>query len=434
MAGGFVYNVIETPELSTSEIYGKTLAQLAGEHKEIVAVTADLATSTKLTDFTNAYPERVFNVGIAEQNMIGVAGRYGESGPCAVCFHLLRIRFASRGRSAAHRHLLSECQRENHRDPFRYLVRSGGLHPPRDCGLAVTRAMPNLTVICPADGYETANAVRAAYENFGPYYIRINRGFDRVLYDNEDYGFEVGKAVEVHPGTDITVIACGSCVFQAREAAKFLESADGLKVRVLNMHTIKPIDKEAILKAVQETRRIITVEDHSVLGGLGSAVAEVVVESGKGCAFKKLGHPDKFAPIGLHEDIMSIVGIDANGIIEAVREVMHKDFEEDDNWGRRCLSAPRLRARRCPVENAENPASRSVKNLHTKEELYSNKIFFNAALPLVKVIANDVPSLKKQFAKVHAINPGHGGRPGRRRRKGRHALCRQRRRVACAPE
>src|SRR5699024_7006468 len=103
-------------------------------------------------------------------------------------------------------------------------------------------------------------------------------------------------------------------------------------VRVLNMHTIKPIDKEAILKAVQETRRIITVEDHSVLGGLGSAVAEVVVESGKGCAFKKLGHPDKFAPIGLHEDIMSIVGIDANGIIEAVREVMHKDFEEDDNW------------------------------------------------------------------------------------------------------
>ena len=198
--------------------------------------------------------------------------------------------------------------------------------------LAVARSMPNLTVICPADGYETANAIRAAYENFGPYYIRINRGFDRVLYENEDYGFEVGKAVEVHPGTDCTVIAIGSCVFQAREAAKFLESADGLKVRVLNMHTIKPIDKDAILKAVLDTRRIITVEDHSVIGGLGSAVSEVVVESGKACAFKMLGHQDKFAPIGLHEDIMSIVGIDANGIIEAVREVMHKDFEEDDNW------------------------------------------------------------------------------------------------------
>jgi transketolase len=153
-----------------------------------------------------------------------------------------------------------------------------------------------------------------------------------VLYDSQDYGFEVGKAVEVHEGTDITVIACGSCVFQAREAAKFLDNADGLKVRVLNMHTIKPIDRDAIIKAVLETRRIITVEDHSVIGGLGSAVAEVVVDSGKACAFKMLGHPDKFAPIGLQEDIMSEVGIDANGIISAVREVMKKDFEEDDNW------------------------------------------------------------------------------------------------------
>ena len=198
--------------------------------------------------------------------------------------------------------------------------------------LAITRAMPNLTVIVPADGLETANAVNAAYENFGPYYIRINRGFDRVLYDSMDYGFEVGKAVEVHPGTDITVIACGSCVFQAREAAKFLENADGLKVRVLNMHTIKPIDRDAIMKAVLDTRRIITVEDHSTIGGLGSAVAEVVVGGGKACAFRMLGHPDKFAPIGLHEDIMAEVGIDSNGIIAAVRDVMKMDFEEDDNW------------------------------------------------------------------------------------------------------
>ena len=192
--------------------------------------------------------------------------------------------------------------------------------------------MPNLTVIVPADGFETANAVNAAYDNFGPYYIRINRGFDRVLYENMDYGFEVGKAVEIHEGTDITVIACGSCVFQAKQAAEFLENTDGLKVRVLNMHTIKPIDRDAILKAVMDTRRIITVEDHSVIGGLGSAVSEVVVESGKACAFKMLGHQDKFAPIGLHEDIMAEVGIDANGIIAAVREVMNKDFEEDDNW------------------------------------------------------------------------------------------------------
>ena len=116
------------------------------------------------------------------------------------------------------------------------------------------------------------------------------------------------------------------------QAAEFLNNADGLKVRVLDMHTIKPIDREAILKAVTETRRIITVEDHTVLGGLGSAVAEVVVESGKGCAFKKLGIQDEFAPIGLQEDIMSMLGIDSNGIIAAVREVMKADFEEDNDW------------------------------------------------------------------------------------------------------
>ena len=200
------------------------------------------------------------------------------------------------------------------------------------CDLAVCRSIPNLTVICPADGIETYNAVHAAYDNFGPYYIRINRGFDRVLYEDSDYGFEVGKAVTVHEGSDLTIIACGSCVFQAVQAAKFLESADGLKIRVLNMHTIKPIDKEAIIKAVMDTRRIITVEDHNVIGGLGSAVAEVIVEAGKGCAFKQLGIPDKFAPIGLHEDIMSMLGIDQNGIVESVREVMGKDFELDDDW------------------------------------------------------------------------------------------------------
>ena len=189
-----------------------------------------------------------------------------------------------------------------------------------------------MTVICPCDGSETYHAVKAAYDIPGPVYIRINRGFDRVLYGSEDYGFEVGKAVEIHEGTDITVIACGSCVFQALQAANFLENSDGLKVRVLNMHTIKPIDKDAILKAVMDTRRIITVEDHSVIGGLGSAVAEVMAQAGKGCAFRMLGHQDKFAPIGLHEDIMSEVGIDTNGIIAAVRDVMQADFEEDDNW------------------------------------------------------------------------------------------------------
>ena len=128
-----------------------------------------------------------------------------------------------------------------------------------------------------------------------------------------------------------------SCTVFPRQGSRLLheqiwEITEGIAAEVINMHTIKPIDREAILKAVMETRRIITVEDHNVIGGLGSAVAEVVVESGKGCAFKQLGIQDKFAPIGLHEDIMSMLGIDSNGIVDAVREVMGKDFELDDDW------------------------------------------------------------------------------------------------------
>ena len=332
MAGGLTYTALESTELSTAEIYGQTLVELGKEHPEIVGLTADLAGSTKIGVFGKAYPDRFFNVGIAEQNMFGVAAGMAKAGlvPFLSTFSV----FASL-RSADQLHTDICYQNVNAKIIATHsgtsFGQAGSTHH-AICDMAVVRSMPNITLICPADGVETAEAVTAAYENFGPYYIRINRGFDRVLYGKDyphEYKFEVGKAIEVNPGTDITVIACGSCVFQA---SKFLENADGLKVRVLDMHTIKPLDKEAVLKAIQDTRRIITVEDHNIIGGLGSAVAEVMAEAGKGCAFTRLGIPDKFAPIGLHEDIMSILGIDSNGIINAVREAMNKDFEEDDNW------------------------------------------------------------------------------------------------------
>ena len=332
MAGGLTFTAVETTALSTAEYYGKALCELGREHPEIVALTADLGKSTKIGMFGDEFPDRFFNVGIAEQNMFGVAAGMAKSG--LVPFLSTFSTFASL-RSADQLHTDICYQNVSAKVIATHsgtsFGQAGSTHH-AICDMAVTRSIPNLTVICPADGMETVNAVRAAYETPGPFYIRINRGFDRVVYPNTDYGFEVGKAVTLHEGTDLTISACGSCVFQAIQAANFLDSSDGLKIRVLNMHTIKPIDREAIEKAVADTRRIITVEDHTVLGGLGSAVAEVVVESGKGCAFKKLGIQDKFAPIGLHEDIMSILGIDSNGIIEAVREVMKKDFELDDNW------------------------------------------------------------------------------------------------------
>jgi transketolase len=321
MAGGLTYTAVDSTALSTAEYYGKALCELGEQHPEVVALTADLGKSTKIGMFGEKFPDRFFNVGIAEQNMFGIAAGMAKAGlvPFLSTFSV----FASL-RSADQLHTDICYQNVNAKIIATHsgtsFGQAGSTHH-AICDMAVCRSIPNLTVICPADGMETVNAVRAAYDNFGPYYIRINRGFDRVLYPNTDYGFEVGKAVQLHEGTDITVIACGSCAFQALQAANFLDSADGLKVRVLNMHTIKPIDREAILKAVMDTRRIITVEDHTVIGGLGSAVAEVIVESGKGCAFKQLGIQDKFAPIGLHEDIMSILGIASNGIIDACREV-----------------------------------------------------------------------------------------------------------------
>ena len=332
MAGGFVYTAVESTAMSTAEYYGNTLAELGRSHPEIVAVTADLANSTKIGIFQKEFPERFFNVGIAEQNMFGIGAGLAKAG-CVPFVSTFSV-FASL-RCADQLHTDICYQNVNAKIIATHAGTSFGQagsthHAIVD--LAVVRAMPNLTVICPADGVETANAVKAAYALNGPVYIRINRGFDRVLYADADYGFEIGKAVELHGGTDITVIATGSCAFQALQAANFLESADGLKVRVLNIHTIKPIDRDAILSAIRDTRRIITVEDHSVVGGLGSAVAEVLADSGMACGFKRLGHRDEFAPIGLHEDIMSIVGIDSNGIIAAVRETMGKDFEQDDNW------------------------------------------------------------------------------------------------------
>ncbi|HZK38850.1 MAG TPA: transketolase C-terminal domain-containing protein [Clostridia bacterium] len=332
MAGGLTYTAVDSTALSTAEYYGKALCEIGEEHPEVVALTADLGKSTKIGMFGESYPNRFFNVGIAEQNMFGMAAGMAKAGltPFLSTFSI----FASL-RSADQLHTDICYQNVNAKIIATHsgtsFGQAGSTHH-AICDLAVARSLPNLTLICPADGMETVNAVRAAYETPGPFYIRINRGFDRVVYPSTDYGFELGKAVELHEGTDLTIIACGSCVFQAIQAANFLDNTDGLKIRVLNMHTIKPIDREAIEKAVMDTRRIITVEDHTVLGGLGSAVAEVVVESGKGCAFKKLGIQDEFAPIGLHEDIMSILGIDSNGIIEAVREVMKSDFELDDNW------------------------------------------------------------------------------------------------------
>lgn len=326
------YTAVDTPKLSSTAIYGEVLCELAAEHPDIVALTADLALSTKIGVFGEKFPERFFNVGIAEQNMIGMAAGLAKGGyvPFASTFAIF---MSARALDQVH----SDVCYQNLN--VKLLGTHAGLsfgqagtthHCTEDVG--IMRTMANLRVIVPADGVETANAIRCAYEMPGPFYIRLNRGFDQRVFQTDDYGFTLGKAVTMREGTDITIIACGSCVFEAVQAAKILAEQDGIQARVLNMHTIKPLDEEAVKAAVHDTRRIITVEDHNIIGGLGSAVAEVIAGAGKGCAFERLGIPDCFCKIGLHEDLMALYGIDTNGILQKVREVMGRDFEEDDDW------------------------------------------------------------------------------------------------------
>ncbi len=325
------YTSLDTTKLSTAEVYSQVLSDLAQENDKIVVLTADLAKSTKVGTFISQYPDRSYNVGIAEANMIGMAAGMASCGliPFTSTFAIFN---SCRALDQVHTDV---CYPNRN-------VKMIGSHAGTSFGqagsthhstedIAIMRTMANLVVIVPADGMETAHAVEAAVAYDGPVYIRINRGFDQIVHREPIENFEIGKAIQLHEGTDMTIIACGACVFQAVQAARELD-AQGIKARVLDMHTVKPLDKEAVLSAIHDTRRIITVEDGTVIGGLGSAIAEVMAESGKACAFKRLGIQDVFSPIGLHEDLLSFHGIDTNGIIKAASELLSMDFEEDDNW------------------------------------------------------------------------------------------------------
>lgn len=329
---GTTWTCYDSSTMTPREIYGRTLAELAKTNDRIVGLTADLAKTTAMIHFADAFPKRFFNVGIAEQNMFGAAAgmakvglipfvstmavfaclRAGEQVRTDICYQNLPVKIIAThaGISFGHAGTTHHCTED----------------------LAVMRSFANMTVIVPADGIETSKAVRAAMDIPGPVYIRIGRGFEPPCYESEDYDFTPGKAIEMHPGTDLTIICCGITVLQSVMAAKQLAEQDGLSVRVLNMHTIKPIDREAIMKAVVDTRRILTIEEHNVLGGLGDAVGSVIAESGKGCVFRKHGLQDTFAEIGYAEDLYSYYGLDADGIVEKIREMMGMEFEADEDW------------------------------------------------------------------------------------------------------
>jgi transketolase len=329
---GTTWTVYDANTMTQAEIYGAVLCELGEKHPDIVGLSADLAKSTKIGALGKKYPDRFFNFGIAEQNMFAVGAGFAKVGltPFISTFSAFASMRACEFLRTDICYQNLNCKVIATHAGTSFGPAGSTHHAIED--LSIVRAFPNLTVVVPADGIETARAVRACMDINGPVYIRIGRGFEPRLYESEDYDFEIGKAVELRPGTDVTIITCGVAVLPAVEASKILQEDQGLSVRVLNMHTIKPIDKEAIVKAVMETRRIITFEDHNVIGGLGTAVADVIAESGKGCAFNKVGIPDKFTIVGYPEDLQHYYSIDTDGIIAKVREIMGRDFEEDEDW------------------------------------------------------------------------------------------------------
>lgn len=320
MTEGFTYNIETIEMLTQAEVYGQVLAEMGRKNENIVVLTADLMRSNKTKDFFDEFPDRYFNVGIAEQNLFSVAAGLARVG---------KIPFASTFAAFASMRACEQVRTDiAYNDlPVKIVATHAGLSmgtggPTHFAleDLAIMRAIANMTVIVPADAIETARVVGACVDWPGPVYIRIGRGLEPIVYNDENYDFSIGKAVVMNEGTDITIICCGIAVLTGVEVARELAKED-LSVRVLNMHTIKPLDREAVIKAANETKFIITAEEHNIIGGLGGAVAEVLADEGSGTKLKRLGIRDEYPAIGYPEALYGRYNLDPDGMLEAIAEL-----------------------------------------------------------------------------------------------------------------
>lgn len=312
----------EVKTIATRESYGKTLAELGAENPNIVVLDADLAGSTKTGVFAKAFPERHINCGIAEGNMMSVAAGLAASGKTV--FASSFAMFAS-GRAY-----------EQIRNSIGYPhlnVKIGASHAGISVGedgathqcnedFAIMRSIPGMVVICPSDDVEARAAVRAAAEYDGPVYLRLGRLAVPVFNDPENYKFEMGKGVVMKEGTDVSIFATGLEVNEAIGAAKLLE-ADGINAEVINIHTIKPIDKELVAASAKKTGKVVTVEEHSVIGGLGSAVCEALSETVP-TPVLRIGVNDVYGESGPAKALIAKYGLDSEGIYKKVKEYLGK--------------------------------------------------------------------------------------------------------------
>ena len=310
----------EVKRIATRDAYGATLVELGNEREDIVVMDADLAAATKTGMFKKAHPDRFFNTGIAEGNMISIAAGLAASGKTvfASSFAMFAAgRAFEQIRNSVAYPALNVKIAASHAGVS--VGEDGATHQCCE-DIGIMRTIPGMVILNPADGPEAAAAVRAAAEWNGPVYLRFGR-LAVPVFNEEKVDFVIGKGKELAAGTDVTVIATGLLVNEALIAAESLK-AEGISVRVINMATIKPIDKEIILKAAAETGAIVTAEEHNVIGGLGSAVAEVLCESGKPVPMLRVGVEDTFGRSGPALELLELYGLTAPAIVEKVKAVL----------------------------------------------------------------------------------------------------------------
>ena len=304
------------------EVYGSVLAELGETNKDIVVLDADLSGSTKSAIFGKAHPERFFNMGIAEQNMVATAAGMSVCGKIPfvntftvflttlgllsardqICFANLNVKFGG-----------AYCGMSDALDGASH-------HATED--IAFMRALPNMKVIAPADAAAARWATKYAAETYGPFYLRLSREVYPDLYD-ENTKFELGRGAVVREGSDVTVIACGIMVHKAIEAAELLAQR-GVSVRVVDMYSIKPIDRELIKRCAEETGAIVCAEEHNIHGGLGSAVSEVLAYFGCGVPTEFVGIQDTFTESAPYKELLAKYGIDANGVAAGIEKVLER--------------------------------------------------------------------------------------------------------------
>ena len=308
----------EVKKIATRESYGNALVELGAEHDNLIVLDADLAAATKTGVFKKAYPDRHIDCGIAECNMMGIAAGLSTTGivPFASTFAMFAAgrAFEQVRNSIGYPHLN---------------VKIGATHAGISVGedgathqcnedIALMRTIPGMVILNPADDVEAKACVKAAYEYNGPVYLRFGRLAVPVINDRPDYKFELGKGVVLREGKDVTIGATGLCVSSALEAAEKL-AADDIDAKIINIHTIKPLDEELIVAAAKETGKVVTVEEHSVIGGLGSAVCDALAEK---CPVpvKKIGVQDVFGESGPAVALLAKYKLDGEGVYEQVKE------------------------------------------------------------------------------------------------------------------